>query len=242
MKINTDGIIIKRGTVGEGTRLVTVLTRDLGLIRGFVHGASKSKGKAVSGTDMLCYSSFTVTRNKDTYTFSEFTPIEVFFDLREDIESLSLAQYFCEVAMNLSVEGENSQEPLRVLLNCLYMLMKKVRPPVQIKAIYELRQMSLAGFMPDLSCCSKCGKDSKGAVWFDYAEGTISCESCGGNGSFIPYGVLAAMRHITNCDIEKLFSFELSEQSLKVLGGVAERYLITHCDRDFTALKFYKSL
>ncbi len=242
MKINTDGLIIKRGSVGENTRLVTVLTRDLGLIRGFVHGASKTKGKSVSATDILCYSSFTVTRNKDTYTISEVTPIEVFFDLRNDIQQLSLAQYFCEVAMNLAVEGENAEEPLRVLLNCLYMLMKRLRPPTQIKAIYELREMSLAGFMPDLSCCSGCGRQDIGAAWFDYVEGNVKCEACGGNGSYISSGVLAAMRHIVGCDIERLFSFELPTESLKSLGSVTERYLITHCDRDFTALKFYKSL
>ena len=59
MKINTDGLIIKKGSVGENDRLVTVLTRDLGVIRAFVHGANKVKGKTVSATDALCYSADT---------------------------------------------------------------------------------------------------------------------------------------------------------------------------------------
>ena len=75
MKINTDGLIIKRGAVGENDRLVTVLTRDLGVIRAFVHGGNKVKGKTISATDVLCYSSFTVSRNRDTYTISEVTPL-----------------------------------------------------------------------------------------------------------------------------------------------------------------------
>lgn len=242
MKINTDGLIIKKGTVGENDRLVTVLTRDLGVIRAFVHGAGKVKGKSVSATDALCYSSFTVTKNRDTYTISEITPIEVFFDLRGDIESLSLAQYFCEVVMYLAVEGENAEEPLRLLLNCLYLLMKRSRPIAQIKAIFELRMMTLAGFMPNLSACAVCGKESMDRAWFRYTEATVCCDGCGGGGTLISGGVLSAMRHIAGCRFERLFAFEMPPEALKALGAVTERYLITHCDRNFTALNFYKSL
>lgn len=242
MKINTDGLIIKRGAVGENDRLVTVLTRDLGVIRAFVHGGNKVKGKTISATDVLCYSSFTVSRNRDTYTISEVTPLEVFFDLRGDIEKLSLAQYFCEVALSLAVEGENAEEPLRLILNCLYMLMKGLRPDRQIKAIFELRMMTLSGFMPDLTACAICGGELKGSVWFRCEEGTVCCENCGSGGVLISPGVLAAMRHIVSCELEKLFSFEMPPEALKALDAVTERYLITHCDRYFTALHFYKSL
>ncbi len=242
MKINTDGLIIKRGSVGENDRLVTVLTRDLGVIRAFVHGANKVKGKTVSATDALSYSKFTVSKNRDTYTISEITPVEVFFDLRSDIERLSLAQYFCEVTMHLAVEGEAAEEPLRLILNCLYLLMKQTRPMLQIKAIFELRMMTLAGFMPDLSGCAGCGNEQPEPAWFSYAEGTVKCDACGGGGTLISGGVLAAMRHIVGCDFERLFNFELTPDALKALAAVTERYVITHCDCSFTALNFYKSL
>lgn len=242
MKMNTDGLILKRGSVGEHDRLVTVLTRDLGVIRAFVHGGSKVKGKTISATDILCYSSFTVSRTRDTYSLSEVTPLEVFFDLRSDIEKLSLAQYFCEVALSLAVEGESAEEPLRLILNCLYMLMKGLRPNGQIKAIFELRMMTLAGFMPDLTACAACGGEPAGGARFRWEEGTVCCETCGSGGVWISPGVLAAMRHIVSAPLEKLFSFEMPTESLKALESVTERYLMTHCDRYFTALNFYKTL
>lgn len=243
MKINTDGLILKRGVVGESDRLVTLLTRDLGVIRAFVHGGSKVKGKTASATDMLCYSSFTVTQSKDTYSISEVTPIEVFFDLRGDIERLSLAQYFCEVAGALVVEGEPAEEPLRLTLNALYLLMKGLRPAAQIKAVYELRMMTLSGFMPDLTACDACGKDPEGAAFFFCREGVVRCESCGGEGGIlVSAGVLGAMRHIVSAPLERLFSFEMPPESLAALAAVCERYLLTQVDRRFTALAFYHSL
>ena len=241
MKINTDGLILKRGAVGESDRLVTVLTRDMGVIRAFVRGANKVKGKSASATDALCYSTFSVTKSKDTYNIDEVTPVEVFFELRSDIEKLSLAQYFCEAVMYLVMEGEESNEALRLILNCLYMLAKGLRPNDQIKAIFELRLMTISGFMPELRCCSECGADVGGDAYFSFVDGTVSC-ALHGKGVYLPAGVLAALRHISECGFEKLFSFEMPSESLKALTSVTERYLKTHCDREFTALNFYKSL
>ena len=243
MKINTDGLILKRGAVGESDRLVTLLTRDLGVIRAFVHGGNKVKGKSASATDALCYSSFTVSKSKDTYSISEITPIEVFFDLRGDIEKLSLAQYFCEVAGALVVENEPAEEPLRLILNALYLLMKDLRPAAQIKAVFELRMMTLAGFMPDLTACALCGEEPQGSVLFRPTEGTVACDACTSEGGVpLSAGVLAAMRHIVSAPLERLFSFEMDPAGLKALGAVAEEYLITHSERRFTALTFYHSL
>ncbi|MBP5618230.1 MAG: DNA repair protein RecO [Clostridia bacterium] len=243
MKINTDGRILKRGAVGESDRLDTLLTRDLGVIRAFVHGGNKVKGKSASATDALCYSSFTVAKNKETYSISEVTPIEVFFDLRGDIEKLSLAQYFCEVAGALVVENEPAEEPLRLILNALYLLTKDLRPAVQIKAVFELRMMTLAGFMPDLTACALCGEEPQGNVVFRPTEGTIACDACSREGGIpLSAGVLAAMRHIVSAPLERLFAFEMAPEGLKALGDVTEKYLLTHSERRFTALAFYHSL
>lgn len=241
MKLNTDGLIIKRSQVGENDRLVTILTRDIGVIRAFAHGASKVKSKSASSTDVLCYSSFTVSESKGTYSISEVSPIEVFFELRRDIEKLSLAQYFCEVVMNLAVEGEDSSEQLRLILNCLYLLSKGLRPDNYIKSVFELRMMSVCGYMPDLSACCRCGKEDMSNPKFDVNEAVVFCDGCG-EGIRITNGVLAAMRHICRCKMDRLFSFELSEQSQKILSRITEKYVITHCDRSFTSLDFYKNL
>ncbi len=241
MKLNTDGLILKSSRTGEQNKLVTVLTRDLGLIRAFAHGAAKTTSRSASATETLCYSTFTLSENKGVYSLSEATPQEVFFELRSDIERMSLAQYFCEAVMNLSVEGEEAAEQLRLMLNCLYLLSKDLRDMRFIKSVFELRMMTICGFMPDIEGCCECGEAEPLNPVFDIRGGVVRCCSCGG-GVAITKGVLDAMRHICLSDIERLFSFELGEQSLLILSDVTERYILTHCDRSFTALDFYNNL
>lgn len=241
MKLNTDGLILRSKKTGESNRLVTVLTRDLGVVYAFANGAAKVSGKSSNATETLCYSTFSLSENKGTYTLSEAAPIEMFFDLRSDIERLSLAQYFCELVMNLAVEGEDASELLRLTLNSLYLLSNNLRAPRFIKAVFELRIMSTAGFMPDLSCCSECGAQDISEPVFNINDGVVYCSGCG-NGVAIGRGVLAAMRHICTCDFLRIFSFEIGDESLKKLSEICERYVVAHCSRRFTALDFYNNL
>ena len=241
MKLNTDGLILKSSQTGEQDRLVTILTRDLGVVRAFAHGAAKAKGRSASATETLCYSTFTLSENKGTYSVSEATPVELFFELRSDIERVSLAQYFCEVAMSLAVEGEEASSLLRLILNSLYLLSKNLRDIRLIKSVFELRIMTLSGFMPDTDGCCECGETQISRPLFDINGGVIRCDGCGG-GAAITKGVLGAMRHICTADESRIFSFEIGEDSLAILSDITERYLLSQCDRSFTALDFYKNL
>lgn len=47
MQINTDGLIIREQSIGESDRLVTVLTREQGILRAFVRGAKAMKAAAL---------------------------------------------------------------------------------------------------------------------------------------------------------------------------------------------------
>ncbi len=241
MKLNTDGLILKSRKTGESNRLVTVLTRDLGVINAFANGAAKVAGKSSSATETLCYSTFTLSESRGTYTLSEAVPVEVFFELRSDIERLSLAQYFCELVMNLAVEGEDASELLRLTLNSLYLLSKNLRPMPFIKAVFELRIMSAAGFMPDLEGCSVCESTDISEPLFNINDAVVYCNGCG-TGVAIGRGVLAAMRHICTCDFERVFSFEMGASSIQKLAQITERYVLAHCSCHFTALDFYNNL
>ncbi len=241
MKLNTDGLILKSSRTGEQDRLVTLLTRDLGVVRAFAHGASKAKGRSASATETLCYSTFTLSEHKGTYSISEATPVELFFDLRSDIERTTLAQYFCEVAMNLVVEGEEASSALKLMLNSLYLLSKNLRDMRLIKAVFELRMMTISGFMPDAEACCECGKNQIHRPLFDINGGVVRCDGCGG-GVYITNGVLEAIRYICTAEDSRIFSFDLGEDSLQILSDVAERYIISQSDRGFTALDFYKNI
>lgn len=244
MKLNTDGLIIREQQTGEDDRLVTVLTRDYGVLRAFVRGAKRIKSKSQSATQLFAYGRFSVYRGKDAYSIDEAQPIEIFFDLRNDIETLSLAQYFCELAGEFAPVEDDAEEYLKLILNALHMLTKKKKSHEQIKAIFELRLMTFAGYMPDLVECADCGKLDDNGMFFSPVEGQIFCGSCVKNHTCLalPNGVLFAMRHICYSENSKLFSFTLPEESMKYLSDITEQFMLMQTSKKFKTLDFYKTM
>lgn len=244
MRTNTDGLILKEQNIGEKDKLVTVLTRHNGLVRAFVRGAKSVKNRKNSSTGMFCYSKLSLYKTKDTYIIDEAEPIELFFELRNDLEKLSLAQYFAELVITLVQEDEPAEEYLRLILNSLHFLAKDKMPNEQVKAITELRIMCIAGFMPNLIACDRCGEYETETMYFDVEDGLLYCENCVPSDMIfqLDIGLIKALRHIAFSDFEKIYSFKMEEYALPDLSYVTEKYLLSKLQRNFKTLEFYKDI
>ena len=244
MKLNTKGLILKEQSIGEQDKLVTVLTADLGVIKAFVRGAKSIKSNKQSATGLFCYSKLSLYNGKDSYIIDEAQTIEVFFGLRSNIEKLALAQYFAELSCELAPELSDANEYLRVVLNSLYMISNSKKPDLQIKAITELRLLSLSGYMPNLVACERCGEFETETMYFDIEHGLIYCENCADENAplALELGIVSAMRHIIFSKLEKLYSFNMTDAQLQDLSYVTETYLKSKTERKYRTLDFYNSL
>ncbi len=246
MQIETNGLVILEKSVGESDRLVTILTREEGVVHAFAQQAKKIKSNKLSATQLFSYSRFTIFKGRDKYIIDDAQSIEVFFDLRRDIERLSLAQYFCELAGALAPQEAEAGDFLRLILNAFHFLCKGIKPNLLIKAIVEMRMLSLAGYMPDLVCCAGCSCYEADEMYFLPRKGSIYCGDC-----FQPSaepmvklsrGAMTGLRHTIYADFEKLFSFSLSTQGLKELSSASELYVLTTLERSFNTLDFYRQM
>lgn len=244
MRTNTDGLILKEQNIGEKDKLVTVLTRHNGLVRAFVRGAKSVNNRKNSSTGMFCFSKLCLYKTKESYIIDEAEPIELFFELRSDLEKLALAQYFSELIMTLVQEDEPAEEYLRLILNSLHFLAKGKMPIEQVKAITELRLMCIAGYMPNLIACDRCGEYETNTMYFDVEDGLLYCENCMSNSMLFPLdiGLIKALRHIAFSDFEKIYSFKMEEQALPDLSYITEKYLLSKLQRNFKTLEFYKDI
>lgn len=245
MTLRTDGIVIREQTTGEQDRLVTLLTREKGIIKGFVNGGRNPKSKNVAATGLLCYSDFSIDKTKkDVYVIKEATAKEVFFSLRENIVALSLAQYFAELTYELAPREENSSEFLSLLLNSVYLVTKSKKNFALIKSVTELRMLCLSGYMPSLVSCVNCGQYESENMYFDLNSGELFCEECYLRSSLekLPLSVASAMRFICFSEPQKIFSFSLPKEDMETLSWITERYLRNITNRKYKTLDFYKMM
>lgn len=244
MTILTDGIIINEKPLKDKDKIITVLTRERGVISIFANGAKT--GKHSSATSLLAYSDLSVASTRgDSYVLKDAVPKQVFFRLREDLTVLSLAQYFAELTYELCPREDKADEELSLILNALHLLCDGKKDISLIKSVTELRLLTLAGYMPAVECCCECGCDfTEDEIFFDCSTGEFFCGNCKAGKRLIPcsQGVLTAMRYICLAPGNKIFSFSLSPDGLSALSEISERYLKSITRKKFKTLDFYKKM
>lgn len=243
MTILTDGIVINEKNLKDKDKIITVLTREKGVISIFANGAKV--GKHSSATSLLAYSDFSISYTRSgSYVLKDAVPKQIFFSLREDLTVLSLAQYFAELTYELAPRDDSASEELSLILNCLHLLCQKKKDISLIKAVMELRLLTLSGYMPALECCSTCGCDLEGDCFFDCLSGEFYCKGCNSTKKLpsVSLSVLSAIRYICLAPSNKIFSFNLPDDALYSLGLLSERYLKNITLKKFKTLDFYKKM
>ena len=243
MFLKTDGLVVRQVNYKDNDQILTVLTKEHGLMTLKARGVRSRSSRLKGACQLLAYSEFTVFENRGFHTIDEANAIQMFPELRTDIELLSLASYFAQVAEVLSQEDMPNPELLSLTLNALYALCRRLCTPELVKASFELRAACLGGYTPELSGCAVCGDPEPDR--FDVRGGILCCASCSaGEGLRLPVspGSLAAMRYLVSCDAKRLFAFRLEGRAVKELCDLTETYLQTQLERGFYTLDFYKSL
>ncbi|MBR5070480.1 MAG: DNA repair protein RecO [Oscillospiraceae bacterium] len=242
MKTATDGIVIWEVKTGEADRVITLLTPG-GLVTAYARGSLKPGGRLTGTTAMLSYSNFELASGKNMYTVTDATSQNRFLRIYAQADRYSLAVYFCELMKYLAPTEEDSSAFLSLLLNSLYLLDEDLKPAWQIKAVFELALMTLAGYMPDVDSCSRCGSDeSREGVFFDPLEAAWICSDClskEGRIANYQFPVIAAVRYVVHSDIRKAFSFSLSGDACRQFSRLSEDYVLAHLERKPRTLEFY---
>ncbi len=243
MNFSVDALVLRTQNYRESDRLCTLLTRNRGVIYAYARGARSLKNKNFASTQQLSFARFTLFSSRDRYIVDETHLEHIFAAVLSELERLSLAQYLCELAEELT-PPEMSEPYLMLMLRALHSLAKRNRPLPLIKAASEMRLMSMSGFMPDLIMCSECGEYETDEMHFLPEKGIIRCGQCGPEGLCLPVskGAVTAMRHCCYTDLDKTYSFDLSEPSLGQFAAACERYMVSRLERKFTTLDFYNSL
>ena len=260
MLFEVKALVIRTVDLSESDRLITLFTDQYGLLSVYANNSRSLRSKYMSGAQLFCYASFVLYKKGERYWVRELELIENFFGLRASIEKTALASYFAEVLCDV-ITAEADTESLRLALNSLYAIEHDTASLPMIKAAFELRLAAGIGFMPEITACGECGRET-GTLYLDVLDGVSCCPDCREYASaermeegvlytgeelrrailILPPAVRAAMQYIMQAPLSRLLSFRLCEEEASLLFLAAEQYLLLHLDRGFETLRFYKDV
>lgn len=239
------GLVLRETETKEADKILTLLTAERGKISVIARGARRKNCKFAASAQPLAYSEWTLYQRGQWAYASEGATMELFSGLRQDLESMALGFYFAELTEAVTAEESPAEELLRHLLNGLYALSALHRPPLLVKAAFELKLLCLAGYEPLADGCAVCGLPEPREPRLDVAQGILRCAACGaGERGALPLcpDSLAALRHILYGAPGRLYAFSLGTEALRRLSAAAEGFVAAQLERGFRTLDFYKSL
>ncbi len=243
-QITVKGIVLSSSMVGDYDKRVVILTKERGKITAFARGVRRPKSMLMAVCQPLNYGQFVIYESYDAYTLISGQIEEYFMDVKEDLDKVCYGSYFCEVIDYLTVEGNCDKDVINLLYISFKALVKHTQSYELIRRIFEFKILALDGEAIHCFSCVKCN-DGKEMVGFNSIAGGMVCEKCFRElmGSIrISQSSIYTIQYIISSPIEKLYTFNVSEEVLNELKMIGNRYFPMHVDKKFKSLEILDTL
>ena len=232
--IKTKGIIIAENNMGDFDKMVTILTPN-GKIGCSAKGARRPKSQLMAGTQFLCFGEYMLFKGNNTYTLNSCDTIEVFYNIRIDLDKLECAANITKIIQDVTDENQNTYKILQLYLNTLYVIAKTDMDLDFVISIFELRLMCLLGFTPRIESCVNCNT-KENLHYFSLKDNGFKCENCGkqDTGAIqISESTKMAITYIIKAPAKKIFSFDISEENKKQLEMISKLYTNLKLEKEY---------
>jgi len=152
----TEAIVIGGHNLGEADRIIPFFTRRLGKVRAVAKGARRIRSRFGGTLELFTLGQlvFFEWPNRTLHAINEFSVIEPFSPLKEELGRLSRGAYLVELA-GAAVEDEEPNEEIFLLLrDALEMLVS--HDDHRLLRTFEIRLLRIAGYLLELYRCLSC--------------------------------------------------------------------------------------
>lgn len=239
--IKMNGIILAENNVGDFDKMLTMLTPGVGKISCVAKGARRPKSALLAGTQLFCFGEYLMYKGTETYHINSVETIEVFYNIRTDLDKLKYAIHINKIIQDVTEENQNCYKILQLFLNTLYMISETNQDLDFILSVFKLRLLCILGFTPNVQKCTNCQETEK-LVAFSIKDNGMKCENC----SKLDKSCIAMNRSTQNAikfcvtaPAKKLFSFSLKDESLEEFKLIAKLYFNQKLEKEYKLEEFF---
>ncbi len=240
-EIKTQAITIGYTNYREYDRVLTLFSPEHGLITATAHAVRRGKSEIRACADMFFYGEFILKSNAKGYlSVKSIDLIDVFYDLRLDINRLSCATYMCNFVKETALSDYEQSDYFLILLRGLMALSYDKADYRVVKLKFEISAMEYLGYGAEFEVCAECGKELVKRAWFVDGAGGAVCLVCNLN----HYGVevsargLATLRQIKSMPIESIGIIKISQEVYSEISTCLKKYMYWHIEKSFKSAAF----
>ncbi|MEH2416893.1 DNA repair protein RecO [Nostoc sp.] len=159
------GINLKTQVLGESDKIVTILTREFGLIRAVAPGARKHHSSLGGRSGMFVVNELLIAKGRSLDKITQAQTLKTYPGLAKNLGKLAAGQYLAEIILCLAL-SEQPQEELYELFNEHLHRLEAVSSANPSGVLAHLAHgvfhlLALAGLTPQVQVCCLSGRSLK---------------------------------------------------------------------------------
>lgn len=190
-------VVLRHVDWGEADRLLTLYTREQGMVRAVAKGARKVTSRKAGHLQPFTYITIQLAKGRDLLIVTQVETVNAFLPLHDDLVKTGNAAYVVELLLRFSYEDEGANPSVfRLLVETLERIEKDDDAWLPVR-YYEMRLLDAVGFRPQLFECANCGREILAEdQYFSFTSGGVICPRCGEGIPNLPRISLEALKYL----------------------------------------------
>ncbi|CAN5861678.1 DNA repair protein RecO [soil metagenome] len=229
-------VVLRQHKLGEADRIVTLLTRDNGLVRAVAKGVRRTRSKFGAKLEPFSHIDVQLHPGRNLDIVTQVVALDAFAtDIVNDYGRYTTACAILETAERLAGEERAPMPALqRLTVGALRAVADGNRSRELVLDAFLLRAMGVAGWAPALTECARCATPGPHRAFHVAAGGSV-CLHCRPAGSSTPpQAVLELMSALHDGDWEHAEASSSSHRSQA--SGLVAAHLQWHLERQLRTL------
>ena len=176
--IKSRAIVLRHRRFGDADRIVTFLSENRGKVDAVAKGVLRPRSKLAGHLEPVVHVEVLLAHGRNLDIVTQAQTIEGFPELHDDLELLTTAIYFTELADRFTVERAESRA-LYELLHASLVRLARGDGMHLVSRSFEMELLDITGFRPQWDACVSCGSavETDGVAW-SAAGGGVVCPPC----------------------------------------------------------------
>lgn len=176
----TRGIILRTYKLAEADRIIVILTAEHGQVRAVAKGVRRTTSKFGSTLEPFMHTRLQLVPRRGLDIITQTETIHPYgMMLTNDYDTFGAASAMVETAEELTRDDNAADGAIqyRLLHGAIAALARRAAAPLMLLTSYILRALTIAGWAPTFSECSRCGIDGQ-HNWLSAPLGGLVCDDC----------------------------------------------------------------
>ncbi|MCW2831877.1 MAG: repair protein RecO [Aeromicrobium sp.] len=230
------GIVLRVHKLGEADRIITLLTRQRGIVRAVAKGVRKTTSRFGGRLEPFMHVDLQLAEGRSLDIITQAVTVNAFAkDLGSDYAAYTAGTAMLETAERLVQEdGEPAIMQFQLLTGALRALAERRMTPSLLLDSYQLRALSIAGYAPTFDGCARCSAPGPHRN-FHAASGGMLCDDCRVAGSAAPSPfTVTLLAGLLSGDWASVSTSD--DRSRREAGSIVSAYLSWHLERGLRSL------